>query len=53
MKAFRLATNSPKTVTIALGGHGSPGEHHHVAPVHPEYAKLSPMNQNSAAAVSP
>jgi peptide/nickel transport system substrate-binding protein len=49
MKAFRLATNSAKTVTIALGGHGAPGEHHHVAPVHPEYAK-SPMNQDIAAA---
>jgi peptide/nickel transport system substrate-binding protein len=50
MKAIRLATNSQKTVTVGLGGLGSPGEHHHVAPVHPEYAKLAPMNQDIAAA---
>lgn len=42
-KAFRLAVDSQKVSELALGNFASPGEHHHVAPIHPEYAKLPPF----------
>jgi len=38
-KAMRLALDTGKLLQIAHLGLGLPGEHHHVAPVHPEYAK--------------
>jgi len=50
MRAFRLATDTPKLLQLAYRGLGDPGEHHHVAPVHPEYAKLPFMKQDIAAA---
>ena len=40
MKALRLASDSEKVTALVLRGRGAVGEHHHVAPVHPEYAKL-------------
>ena len=49
-KAMRLAVNTPKVLQIAHLGLGSPAEHHHVAPVHPEYYKLPFMSQNIAEA---
>ncbi|MEX0697159.1 MAG: ABC transporter substrate-binding protein [Dongiaceae bacterium] len=49
-KAMRLALDTEKLVQIAHLGLGAPGEHHHVAPVHPEYAKLPFMKQDIAAA---
>ncbi|HKF62962.1 MAG TPA: ABC transporter substrate-binding protein [Dongiaceae bacterium] len=45
-KAMRLAVNTPKVLQIAHLGLGAPAEHHHVAPVHPEYYKLPFMKQN-------
>ena len=42
-KAVRLATDPEKTLQIAQKGVGAPAEHHHVAPVHPDYYKLEPM----------
>jgi len=42
-KAFRLATDTEKTFQIAHKGVGAAAEHHHVAPVHPDYKKLDPM----------
>jgi peptide/nickel transport system substrate-binding protein len=42
-KAMRMAIDCAKVVEIANQGNGTPGEHHHVAPVHPEYAELPPM----------
>jgi len=47
-KAMRLAVNTPKVLQIAHLGLGAPAEHHHVAPVHPEYYKLPFMKQNIA-----
>ena len=38
--AVRYATDQPKTVQIAAGELGESAEHHHVSPVHPDYAKL-------------
>jgi peptide/nickel transport system substrate-binding protein len=49
-KAMRLAVNTPKVLQIAHLGLGAPAEHHHVAPVHPEYYKLPFMKQNIAEA---
>ena len=39
-----------KVLQIAHLGLGAPAEHHHVAPVHPEYYKLPFMKQNIAEA---
>ena len=39
-QAMRYATDQEKTTTIAAGELGSPAEHHHVSPVHPDYKKL-------------
>ena len=49
-KAMRLAVDSASIVQVALRGLGLPGEHHHVHPAHPDYAKLAPMKRDVAAA---
>ena len=49
-KAFRLALDTEKLLQIAHKGLGAPAEHHHVAPIHPEYAKLPFMKQDIPAA---
>ena len=51
-KALRLAIDSKKTQQITLGALGLPAEHHHVCPIHPEYAELPFMEQNVEAAKS-
>jgi peptide/nickel transport system substrate-binding protein len=43
-KAMRLATDPEKTLQIAHKGVGGAAEHHHVAPVHPDYFKLEPVS---------
>jgi peptide/nickel transport system substrate-binding protein len=42
-KAMRLATDAEKTLQIAHKGVGAAAEHHHVAPVHPDYKKIEPL----------
>ena len=49
-KAMRLAIDPEKVLQVAYGGNGVPAEHHHVCPIHPEYAKLPFMKQDIAAA---
>ncbi|HZT20544.1 MAG TPA: ABC transporter substrate-binding protein [Dongiaceae bacterium] len=49
-KAMRLAIDPQKVLRIAHLGLGAPAEHHHVAPVHPDYYKLPFMKQNIAEA---
>ena len=49
-KAMRLAIDPRPIVQSSLRGLGLPGEHHHVAPVVPDYAKLPPFNRDIAAA---
>jgi peptide/nickel transport system substrate-binding protein len=39
-KALRMAVDSNDVLQSAQRGLGTPGEHHHVSPVHPEYYKL-------------
>jgi len=49
-QAMRLALDTQKLLKIAYLGLGAPGEHHHVAPVHPEYYKLTFQKQDIAKA---
>jgi peptide/nickel transport system substrate-binding protein len=49
-QALRYATDSNAILQIAHKGLGQPGEHHHVSPVHPEYAKLPPLSRDVARA---
>ncbi len=49
-KAMRLATDCGKTLELAIQGLGVKAEHHHVCPIHPEYAELPEMTRDPAAA---
>ncbi len=49
-KAMRLAIDTPKVLELAYRNLGVPAEHHHVAPIHPEYCKLPFMKQDIPAA---
>ena len=39
-KAFRLAIDPARAAQIAFGPFATAAEHHHVSPIHPEYAEL-------------
>jgi peptide/nickel transport system substrate-binding protein len=45
-QAMRYAIDSNTILQIAHRGLGQAGEHHHVSPVHPEYAKLAPPQRD-------
>src|SRR5437588_11226132 len=45
-QAMRYAVDCETVARIALGEIGSAGEHHHVSPIHPEYAKLAPFKRD-------
>ena len=45
-KAMRLALDTRKLLEVGHLGLGSPGEHHHVSPVQPEYSPLPFPEQN-------
>ena len=47
---IKLAIDQQKVIDIVFRGGQSIGEHHHVAPVHPEYAKLPMATQDIAKA---
>ncbi|MDP6708929.1 MAG: ABC transporter substrate-binding protein, partial [Alphaproteobacteria bacterium] len=49
-KAMRLAVDAERTRQIILGDLGLSAEHHHVCPIHPEYARLPAMARDVAAA---
>jgi peptide/nickel transport system substrate-binding protein len=49
-QAMRYAVDTNAILQIAHRGLGSPGEHHHVSPIHPEYAKLAPPQRDVAKA---
>jgi peptide/nickel transport system substrate-binding protein len=49
-QAMRYAIDSNVVLQVAHRGLGQPGEHHHVSPVHPEYAKLPPPSRDVARA---
>ena len=46
-QALRYAIDSESVLQVAHRGLGKPGEHHHVRPVHPEYAKMSASSGTS------
>jgi peptide/nickel transport system substrate-binding protein len=49
-KAMRLAVDQATVLKIAYRDLGAPGEHHHVSPVHPDYAELPPFKRDVEAA---
>ena len=49
-KALKLAVDCAVIQQLVHGDHGAPAEHHHVSPVHPEYAELPVMARDVAAA---
>ena len=49
-RAMRLAVDTPRCLELGYRNIGSPGEHHHVCPVHPDYKKLPFMNRDVEAA---
>ena len=49
-QAMRYAIDSNIVLQVAHRGLGQAGEHHHVSPVHPEYAKLPPLTRDVAKA---
>ena len=49
-KALRVAIDPPRCLELAHANSGAPGEHHHVCPVHPDYAVLPAIERDPAAA---
>jgi peptide/nickel transport system substrate-binding protein len=49
-QALRYAIDGNAILQISRRGLGSPGEHHHVSPIHPEYAKLPEFKRDVARA---
>jgi peptide/nickel transport system substrate-binding protein len=49
-QAMRLAVDSPKLLELSYRNLGLAGEHHHVSPVHPEYAKIQVSGRDVAKA---
>ena len=49
-QALRYATDTEAVLKAAHRGLGKPGEHHHVAPAHPEYANVGFLKQDIAKA---
>ncbi len=45
-KALRLAIDTPAILDLAHRGLGAPAEHHHVAPIHPDYFELPFMTRD-------
>ena len=48
-QALRLATDTEATLAVAHAGLGKPGDHHHVAPAHPEYAPIAGSSKRDVA----
>jgi peptide/nickel transport system substrate-binding protein len=49
-QALKLATDPQKVIDVVFRGTGAAAEHHHVAPVHPEYAQLPIVKRDVAQA---
>ncbi|MCV6592048.1 MAG: ABC transporter substrate-binding protein [Silicimonas sp.] len=45
-KALQLAVDQAVCLELGYGNRGVPAEHHHCAPVHPEYAELPPVTRD-------
>jgi peptide/nickel transport system substrate-binding protein len=44
--ALKLSVDCQKVLDVAHRGLGLPGEHHHVCPIHPEYAELPKVQRD-------
>jgi len=49
-KAIQLAVDPQVCLDLGINGQGITAEHHHVAPIHPEYAELPPLTVDKDAA---
>ena len=49
-QALAMAVDNEILLELGMAGRGVVAENHHVAPVHPEYAKLPPIKHDPAAA---
>ena len=49
-QAFKLAIDPQAIIDVVFRGKATPGENHHVAPIHPEYAKLPQVKPDPARA---
>ena len=45
-KALRFAVDPIRCLELGHKNSGAPGEHHHVCPIHPDYAELPMMERN-------
>jgi len=43
-RGIQMCVDNAKVLELGIGGLGLEGENHHVCPVHPEYAKLPPLD---------
>ena len=51
-KALTMAVDNAVCLELGYGNRGVPAENHHVAPVHPEYAELPPLERDVDGAVA-
>ena len=51
-RALAMAVNNAVCLELGFDGNGSVAENHHVSPLHPEYAKLTPPVVDPAAALA-
>ncbi|GAA5081259.1 ABC transporter substrate-binding protein [Roseibacterium beibuensis] len=49
-KAIQMAVDPQVCLDLGINGQGTLGEHHHVCPIHPEYAELPPLTVDPDAA---
>ncbi len=49
-RALALAVDNSVCLELGVSGLGTPAENHHVCPIHPEYAKLTPLKVDPAGA---
>ncbi len=49
-RALAMAVDNAVCLELGYGNRGIPAENHHVAPIHPEYAKLPPLKVDPAGA---
>ena len=48
--ALQMAVDNATILKLGVDGHGTVGENHHVAPIHPEYAELPKKSRDTEAA---
>jgi peptide/nickel transport system substrate-binding protein len=51
-KAIQLAVDPQVCLDLGINGQGIVAEHHHVCPIHPEYAELPPLTVDKDAAAA-